>query len=337
MKISSSPLPLKARYNHVFRCLCNFYDTYGFAIYPFNPVSFIKKHKWILSSFQKEVFDEKTTIAKIKRTHGNALGNTYLKNNEYVIVYDADKPIRMILFTLAHEISHILLNHLIEFEQTELNRGGINKTAYKALETEADVMAKNLLAPYHLIKKLQIRNWETIFNLFNTSKDASKNRLKSIEADENMFRAMNIDEQTWLSQIDTEAFLHYNKCPICGYLFKDTDAKFCAICGNQITKKTYPDVCLSTNYNFFDTYDQHLDTCPKCKQNILSANEKYCKICGVSLKNFCQNCNTVLNVNARYCEICGNQSTYFKYLPDWKNVYDFSIINEKKKYNLRCV
>ncbi len=52
-----------------------------------------------------------------------------------------------IRFTLMHEIAHILLTHLIDFNETILIRNALTKSKYKILENESNAFARNVLIP----------------------------------------------------------------------------------------------------------------------------------------------------------------------------------------------
>ena len=76
-------------------------------------------------------------------------------DDEYLVVYDdrvgSEQRIR---WTLAHELAHIMLRHLVDFEATALNRGGLTEQQYFTLEREADCFAANLLAPMTILQRI---------------------------------------------------------------------------------------------------------------------------------------------------------------------------------------
>ena len=330
--MTTKKIPYSPRYDFIFNRINDFHNIYGYDIYPFNPIAFIKSNSWILESYQSIAANDHVPIQKIYKSHKNALGKVYLLNNRYSIVYDADKPIRMILFTLTHEICHILLHHLVDFDETILMRGGLSEKKYSVLETEADVMAKNLLAPYYILKNAQFKNWKDIYNIFNLSKKASKTRLASLNSDEKSYGHQNSSNE-YFAQIDINSYRNYHKCYNCGYLFRP-EGKYCTICGNTSSKKSYS-LCLATSYEYFSVYDGHLDICPNCKQEIETCEDRFCKICGHKLQNYCPSCGADLNFNDRYCCFCGNPSLFSSFLPTWESIYDDTLLQEKIKYNLR--
>lgn len=70
----------------------------------------------------------------------------------YTIIYDdvrITNPDR-IRWTIMHELGHICLKHLVHFENTGLNRGGLTKREYGVLEQEAHRFAAEVFmrAPF---------------------------------------------------------------------------------------------------------------------------------------------------------------------------------------------
>ena len=58
----------------------------------------------------------------------------------YLIIYDDDPSItyERVNWTILHELAHIILGHLDDFDLTGLFRGGITKKEYGVLEVEAN-------------------------------------------------------------------------------------------------------------------------------------------------------------------------------------------------------
>lgn len=73
--------------------------------------------------------------------------------SDYLIVYDDTVTyLPRVRFTLAHEIGHIVLGHLTEFEGTSI-QSGLPVSSKKVLETEADAFAAELLAPRTILRR----------------------------------------------------------------------------------------------------------------------------------------------------------------------------------------
>lgn len=104
-------------------------------------------------------------------------------NDDYLIVYDerVDNSQR-IRWTLAHEIGHIVMGHLVDFGATALNRRGLTKDEYGVLEVEAHWFASDLLAPKTIIRRFDFNDDEQgIALICDISKDAAERRLKEIK------------------------------------------------------------------------------------------------------------------------------------------------------------
>ena len=65
-------------------------------------------------------------------------GYAFIRNDQPVILFDKNRPIEEVRFTIAHELGHILLGHLSYRNQNE----GIPK----CYEQEADAFAAALIA-----------------------------------------------------------------------------------------------------------------------------------------------------------------------------------------------
>ena len=94
-----------------------------------------------------------------------------LEKGLYTIVYKIRFPKR-VRFSLAHEIGHIVMNHLIEFPIVE------SVELYDALEKEADVFATRLLSPPVVMWEEGIETLESVISFFNVSKSCAANRIK---------------------------------------------------------------------------------------------------------------------------------------------------------------
>lgn len=101
---------------------------------------------------------------------------------DYLVVYDDRvENYQRVRWTIAHEIGHIVLGHLVSFEATALCRGSLTEKDYKVLEREADTFAVNLLAPMTIINRLpSIQTKADIMKLCNLSGEASDNCMEEL-------------------------------------------------------------------------------------------------------------------------------------------------------------
>jgi hypothetical protein len=105
----------------------------------------------------------------------------YCINGRYKIIYNEKAYPARIRFTLAHEIGHIWLKHLEDFELTRLSQNSFAEEQYDVLEKEANCFAAELLMPYFILRKLQPLSEEGLVNFCKVSRAAASNRLKTIK------------------------------------------------------------------------------------------------------------------------------------------------------------
>ena len=103
-------------------------------------------------------------------------GTTILKNEHWYIVFDDTESVPVCRFTIAHELGHILLGHIL-----------VSGTKYRTFakrdeeEQEADMFAARLLAPACVLHELQILTPEQIAKACNISMPAAKNRAERMQ------------------------------------------------------------------------------------------------------------------------------------------------------------
>lgn len=110
----------------------------------------------------------------------NGSGMTIYKNKVFNIIYRDTESSRRCRFTIAHELGHIFLGHLL-----------INTPQYRTFavrddnESAANVFARDLLAPACVLHELQAINAADISNLCNISLEAAEYREKRMRELEN--------------------------------------------------------------------------------------------------------------------------------------------------------
>lgn len=118
----------------------------------------------------------------LERDSAEAKTQTVRGSGEYVIVYDERiESTQRIRWTLAHEIGHIVLGHLVHFEGTSLARGDLTPAEYGVLEVEAHQFAAELLAPQTIVGRFDFQdNPQGISLICDISRDAAIKRLEQI-------------------------------------------------------------------------------------------------------------------------------------------------------------
>lgn len=131
-----------------------------------------------------DIIKKSSNINLLKNSQVNFLkpnesGLTIVENKTFKIIYNDNENSSRCRFTIAHELGHIFLGHLI-----------INKVAYRTFkindsnENEANVFARDLLAPACVLHELKITKAIDISKLCNISYEAAtyrEQRMKQLE------------------------------------------------------------------------------------------------------------------------------------------------------------
>jgi len=176
-------------------------------------------------------------------------------SDEYLIVYDerTDNSQR-IRWTLAHEIGHIVMGHLVEFDATALNRRGLTKEEYGVLEVEAHCFAADLLAPKTIIRRFDFQDDpQGIALICDISKDAAEKRLKEIKRmDFSYYPTENRILRNFYNHLKNGGFYQ---------TIHDTARRF------------YPSV-------IYEDLCKYSRICRRCNSFVTDENFKYCPVCG---------------------------------------------------------
>ncbi len=107
------------------------------------------------------------------------------KSKNYLVLYNNSNTNHnvngRILWTLAHELGHIILKHVPRVQFNSIAENGFNEDINKQFETEADFFAANLLSPFQLFKPLEINSSSDIQNIFGLSAQASNFRWENYQ------------------------------------------------------------------------------------------------------------------------------------------------------------
>lgn len=146
----------------------------------------------------------------------------------FCIIYrdEARDPGRL-RWAVAHELGHLFMNHFRDFPD-QMNPG---LSADSTLEEEADVFARNLLAPVPLVDVIRFnRPRQARAPLFGLSRTAWMKRLDTLGED----RSLISEEMADAVLYPFRSFLLNRRCPQCGKLFEDRrDTGRCPQCGSE--------------------------------------------------------------------------------------------------------
>lgn len=323
-------IPTYARYDYCAKRACEFLEEYNITSYPIDVEKIITDNKWGLTPYSllMEQFNcDRDTVIRCLRSMD---GYTQLDDDNYSIAYNDDPTLGdRKRFTLMHEIGHIYLKHLVDFDITLLYRGELSKEENKVLENEANAFARNVLAPISLVQHLTDKAPENISAKFGITYHAANTRLDLFRKDYEI-----IDSIGLLQRMSKIFYKFYNKttCNKCNARFFSRYRNFCPICGNKNTLKWGDGIM---DYKEYETnVEGFVETCIRCGNKKVIGN--FCHICGAPTRNYCtdyffaedsyQTCShsEPLPGNARYCPDCGSKSLFYQHsiLDEWQIEYN---------------
>ncbi|MDJ0304748.1 ImmA/IrrE family metallo-endopeptidase [Dehalobacter sp.] len=293
--------------------LAEFLHTYNIKEYPINCVelldTIINSNKLNLEKMENDQLSHNV----------DAAAEYYGEEYGYCIVLNTRKrgsfrysSYRRFNFTIAHEIAHIILGHLL------IPRRLKSKKHLDHDDLEADEFAGRLLVPERLLIKSNFISREAVAAEFLVS-------------DQALFKRVNN-----LKRLDLFSSIPVATCKQCGNTDISPIAEFCIICGNELTSSNVKGVKqIEYTVPMELDHNSRIIICPICKNEEMSTTASFCRICGTSLFNECNgdkyqtNCYHKNPSNARYCEICGKQTIYSKenFLLSWQEERSEYIVN----------
>lgn len=311
-------IPEYARYDYCSRRACDFLEQYNIKSFPIDVEKIIFDNGWGLTRYSELMNIFSCNLEKVIQCLGSKDGYTQLDDDNYSIAYNDDEQLgNRKRFTLMHEIGHIYLNHLIDFEATRLYRGSLTKEENRVLENEANAFARNVLVPTAMLEHLKDKNTHNIALQFGITERAAVTRLNLYLEDLNLNKSNGTIKRLYKIFYN---FYFKKRCITCGYSIVAKSIKYCPICG----KKTLQWGEGKMKYVKIETYDNgKVKICPVCENEETDIDGEFCQICNTLLINKCddrdtenysdswQPCGQILPTNARYCPKCGTRSTFF--------------------------
>lgn len=302
-------IPKYARYDYCNQRACDFLEEFKITTFPVDVEEIIRRNKWGLVKYSELMGYFGCDRMKVIQCLGSEDGFTTWDGDNYTISYNDDSILgNRIRFTLMHEIGHVYLNHLIDFESTQIYRGSLTKAENKVLENEANAFARNVLVPTSMLQHLTNKNINNVAHRFGITPSAAQTRLELYNTDVQANNRSNVLNRLYSVFYN---FYYKKQCFTCGYGTVAKSMHFCPICGQKTLqwgdeKMIYPKL---------DSYENgKLKQCPECENEETEIVGEYCQICGSSIVNHCTNddCSEdLLPTNARYCPQCGFKSTFF--------------------------
>lgn len=189
-------------------------------------------------------------------------------------------------FTLAHELGHILLNHLLIPAEVKSHLDLENE------EREADEFAGRLLMPADIVLACNFYSLHQVAAYFNVSRSALWTRLAR------------------MGRLDLMKKKVIPTCNRCGNTTFSDFAEFCGICGQElmgnlqgVRRIRHPEIIPMDMYKRFKR-------CPYCYADGDFISGDHCIRCRSTIFNYCsgfltEDCSYAGAGNHRYCESCG--------------------------------
>ena len=339
-------VPRYGRYDFVNQRVVDFLEEYEIMAFPIEPLEIIAEEKWGIEKYSNLMRKFKCDLRYVERCLQSEDGYVVRDEENYTIAYnDVNKPKGRVRFTLMHEIGHIYLCHLTDFEQTILQRGGLSRRENKVLEDEANAFARNALAPTESIDSLNNPSVFSVAYNFGITQDAAKARLSFYETD----KGINT-RKLLLPRLSAICYRIHNKkmCYSCNASFVQQHGRHCPICGKKTLKKGDGKM---KHRGLFLHENGKLKHCPTCDNEETNIEGSFCQICAGYLLNVCSktkgdDCESedFFPGNYRYCPICASPSSFFNldYLKEWDhkepedgfmNIPGLSEIDEELPFN----
>jgi rRNA maturation endonuclease Nob1 len=328
--------PRSARYTRVRKYVTKFFIDEKITTFPIDPFQIIKNNNWGLVTYSELAREHGAWIEDIVSAFQSEDGYTIYDGENYTIAYnDTIQNQGRIRFTLMHEIGHIYMGHLTDFDETILKRSTLTDRKYKILENEVNSFARNVLAPVLIVKELALSSTYDMVKYFGLSQAAATVRFKALAHDYSFAMWPFNEFQMELFKFFISSCLHSKRCLVCNHTFVIEEAGHCPICGYKslipskgVGQMLYKGFLLDEN--------SRATMCPKCDNEHLGYEGDFCIICGVDIINKCAStyqrsengydylapgCETLLDGDARFCHKCGNQSSFFqqRLLKSWED------------------
>lgn len=167
---------MNPRWNHSKETAYKFLIDNRLFDFPLCVFEVIDRHGWGLKTDKEYMKEKGLSQEEMDVIMRRGDGAVVLEKGCYCIIYKK-KPFKRQRFTIAHEIGHIVLNHLIEFSPAK----NFPPHVYDILELEADVFAAALLAPFTVTREHKLKTVKEIAEFFTVSKLCAKVSMEELD------------------------------------------------------------------------------------------------------------------------------------------------------------
>lgn len=342
-------IPNEAREGFAINKAYEFLNEFKKLTLPINLYDLCSFHDITLMTYTELIIHgEKLDISETESKARNLPNDGFvmmIDGTPYIFYNEKRRNKRRIRFTIAHEIGHIILGHLDDFDLTVLRRDESYSKQYEVLESEANNFARNILTPYPLLKNIYLDSFNQWKEYFHITDAAARTRLSRKDRDRNLVLPKERNEFKTKFEKLIALPLILKRCKRCKSSSALENAKFCKYCGFNELTKTYPQIGDRVmKYPEVSHTNGKMDQCPICENEEILDGANHCNQCGVYLLNYCYNyvnsngyddfskCSSVLPYNSRCCHICGQDSTYLrnKLLKSWEEEQKMQKEQEEK-------
>lgn len=171
------------RYTYICHQVLQIYKELDRIVFPIEPYELIRKiHNCRTMTYQKFAEINDCEIQDVILMCESKSGCTHydVANDRYLVLWNEDSAGNNVegrrRWTKAHELGHVVLEHLPTVAEPMLAENGFNNLTQPRFESEADYFAATLLCPIPLFSLLQILSPTDIQRVFGLSAEASCNR-----------------------------------------------------------------------------------------------------------------------------------------------------------------
>lgn len=171
------------RYAYICNQVLQLYRTLPTIQFPLDPRIFFQQiGNCKIMTYRKFASINQCTVQEVMLICESKSGCTHfdITNNRYLVLYnnstENNNVAGRIRWTLAHELGHVLLNHLPYIAEPRIAENNFNNLTNPELEAEADYFASLLLCPMPLYERLNITSASDIQNVFGLSCEAANCR-----------------------------------------------------------------------------------------------------------------------------------------------------------------
>ena len=148
------------------------------VIFPIRPETVLRKiANCRLITYERLADVSGQTVADVIRACDSSDGCTHYDpvKNRYLVAVNTDgRNAGRILWTMAHELGHIMAGHFLELADDGRPEASPSELLY--MEEEADYFAANFLAPFQAMESLRVQSAADIRDWFGLSQTAADRR-----------------------------------------------------------------------------------------------------------------------------------------------------------------